>query len=255
VARCGAGVDNIDVEAATALGLPVVFAPGASTQSVAEHALMLALAVARKVVSWDEQVKRGDWKARESARGVELAGKALGVVGMGRIGRRLAEMAQAVGMEVVYWSRGSRDERFPYTELDALLASSDVVSLHLALTEETRCLLSAERLATMKRGAILINTARGALIDESALLQALTRGPLAGAGLDVLTSEPPSEDYPLLKLDNVIFSPHIAGITDVAYRASCVRVVEQVLRVLRNERPNPQLVVNGAALAARGLIA
>jgi phosphoglycerate dehydrogenase-like enzyme len=243
-------VDNIDIAAATELALPVINTPGASTQSVAEHALMLALAAARSTGLWDRRVKEGHWTVRETARGLELAGKRLGILGLGRIGGRLAELGQALGMEVLYWSRSSRDERFRRVELDELIASSDVLSLHLALTDQTRGILSAPQFATMKPGAILINTARGALIDEAALYDALSTGSLAAAGLDVLTTEPPPQDHPLLQLDNVIFSPHIAAITDVAYRAACVRAVEQVLRILNGEPPDPEQVVNWAQLRA-----
>jgi len=250
VARCGAGLDNIDVAAATARGLPVVFAPGASTQSVAEHALMLMLAAARQACRWDRLVKAGDWKARERARGLELAGKTLGLVGMGRIGRRTAELGSALGMEVRYWSRSSQDERYRRMELAELLRVSDVLSLHVALTDDTRGMLGAAQFALMRPGAIVVNTARGALLDESALHAALTDGQLAAAGLDVLIAEPPPADHPLLALENVVFSPHIGGITDVAYRATCVTAATQVLRILRGETPDPRNVFNWQALEA-----
>jgi D-3-phosphoglycerate dehydrogenase len=250
VARCGAGVDNIDVAAASARGLPVVNAPGASTQSVAEHALMLALMAARQAARWDREVKSGQWRTREAARGVELSGKVLGVAGMGRIGRRLAELGNALGMRVIYWSRGTRDERFEQVSFEELLEESDVLSLHTALTEETRGMLGAKEFARMRRGAILVNTARGALIDEGAMFRALTEGPLGAAGLDVLAIEPPPDDYPLLALDNVVYSPHIAGITDVAYRAMCVTTVEQVLRILRGGTADARNVANWGALQA-----
>jgi D-3-phosphoglycerate dehydrogenase / 2-oxoglutarate reductase len=250
VARCGAGVDNIDVAVASARGLPVVNAPGASTQSVAEHTLMLMLMAARQAARWDRAVKSGQWRAREAARGVELAGKVLGIAGMGRIGCRVAEMGKALGMRVVYWSRGSRDERYDALSFAELLGQSDVLSLHTALTEETRDLLGTDEFAKMRRGAILVNTARGALLDEDALYEALTKGPLGAAGLDVLATEPPPDDHPLLELDNVVFSPHIGGITDVAYRAMCVRTVEQVLRILRGETPDARNVANWRELQA-----
>jgi phosphoglycerate dehydrogenase-like enzyme len=248
VARCGAGVDNIDVAAASRLGLPVVHAPEAGTRSVAEHALMLALAVARQVSRWDRAVKEGGWRTREGWQGVELAGKTLGVVGMGRIGRRAAEAGAALGMEVLGWNRTPREGPWELLPLDDLLSRSDVVSLHLALTDETRGLLDATRLGRMRPTAILVNTARGALIDETALAQALSQGRLAGAGLDVLCQEPPPADHPLLALPNVIVTPHVAGLTDVAYRRMCVETVTHVLRILRGEAPDPSHVANSAAL-------
>jgi D-3-phosphoglycerate dehydrogenase len=248
VARCGAGVDNIDVAAATRLGLPVVNAPDAGTQSVAEHALMLALAVLRQVARWDALVKAGQWSAREGWQGIELAGKTLGIVGAGRIGLRTAALGGAMGMRVLTWNRTPRETGFERRSLDELLAEADVVSLHVALTPETRHLIDAEALARMKPTAILVNTARGALIDEDALVAALSAGRLRGAGLDVLTREPPPPEHPLLALDSVVITPHVAGLTDVAYRRMCVETVTQVLRILAGERPDPLQIVNRAGL-------
>jgi len=252
VARCGAGVDNIDVPAASRLGLPVVHAPDAGTRSVAEHALMLALAVARQTSRWDQAVKRGDWHTREGWQGVELAGKTLGVVGLGRIGRRAAELGAALGMEVVAWNRTERPSPWPLLALDSLLERSDVVSLHVALTDATRGLMNAERLARLRPATILVNTARGALIDEAALAEALASGRLAGAGLDVLVQEPPPDDHPLLALPNVILTPHVAGLTDVAYRRMCVETVTHVLRILDGQPPDPAHVANRTALGLGG---
>jgi phosphoglycerate dehydrogenase-like enzyme len=159
-------------------------------------------------------------------------------------------------MRVVTWSPRSRDERFPYLPLDALLQTAHVVSLHLALTPETRGLIDRQALDKMKPGALLINsallinTARGALIDETALAAALRERRIGGAGLDVLTQEPPPADHPLLALENVLITPHTAGLTDTAYRRMCVETVEQVLLNLAGKPPNPGNVFNHAALTA-----
>src|SRR5262249_39371068 len=166
-------------------------------------------------------------------------GKTLGIVGLGRIGRRTAELAEALGLRVVTWSPRSRDERFPSVPLPELLATADAISLHLALTPETRGLIDREALAGVKPGALLINAARGALIDETALAEALVSGHLGGAGLDVLTQEPPPPDCPLLRLENVLITPHTAGLTDTAYRRMCVETVNQVLRILAGQEPDP----------------
>ncbi len=248
VGRCGVGLDNIDVATATRLRIPVVHAPDSSTQSVAEHALALAFALSRQLARVDRAVKAGNWGVREGLRGVELAGKRFGVVGLGRIGRRTAELAQALGMEVITWSPHRRDDRFPALPLDDLLAAADIVSLHLALTPETRGLFDRAALARMKPGALLINTARGALLDEVALADALTSGHLAGAGLDVLAQEPPPLDHPLLALENVLITPHSAGLTDTAFRRMCVETIEQLLRILAGQSPNVANVFNHAAL-------
>ena len=249
VARCGAGTDNIDVAAATELGLPVLFSPEGTTFAVAEHAIMLALAVSRRLSFLDREVKKGDWEVRNHiGLGVELGGKTLGILGLGRIGRRIAELGQAFGMRVVYWSAHSRDERYAYLELEDLFRSADVLSISLSLNPETRGLASAHLLAVMKPTAMIINTARGEVIDEEALAAALAEGRIAGAGLDVLVSEPPRADHPLLKLDNVIFTPHVAVLTDVAYRKMCVEVAAQVASVLKGERPDERFVRNPQVL-------
>jgi D-3-phosphoglycerate dehydrogenase len=250
VARCGVGLDNIDVAAASRLGIAVVHAPDSSTQSVAEHALALVFALSRQFGRLDRAVKADHWGVREGFRGLELSGRTLGIVGMGRIGRRVAELGHALGMKVVTWSPHSRDERFAALPLDALLRCSDVVSLHLALTQETEGLIGRAALEQLKPGAILVNTARGALIDEEALAEALAEGRLGGAGLDVLIAEPPAADHPLLRLDNVVITPHTAGITETAYRRMCVETCEQVLRILREEEPDPRQVYNYGAWRA-----
>lgn len=250
VARCGVGTDNIDVEAATELKIPVIYAPGSTTATVAEHALMLVLAVARRVALLDRAVKAGDWAVRERiGLGIELNGKTLGVLGLGDIGRRVAELGQAFGMRVVYWSRASRDDRFEFAERDDLLGAADVLSVNVALNAETRGLLNRERLALMKPSAIIINTARGDVIDEAALYDALSAGRLAGAGLDVIASDSPRQDNPLWTLDNVVITPHVAALTDVTYRAMCLTTARQVARVLRGEPPDARLVRNPSALS------
>jgi D-3-phosphoglycerate dehydrogenase len=250
VARCGVGLDNIDVVAASRLGIAVVHAPDSSTQSVAEHAISLVFALSRHLGRLDRAVKEGQWSVRDSFRGLELAGKSLGIIGLGRIGRRTAELGMALGMRVVTWSPHSRDERFPALAFEELLGRADVISLHLALTPETRCLIDRAVLRRLRPGAILVNTARGALVDETALVEALTDGRLGGAGLDVLREEPPPPDHPLFRLENVIITPHTAGITETAYRRMCVETCEQVLRILRGEEPDPRHIYNHEAWRA-----
>lgn len=251
VARCGVGTDNIDVEAATELRIPVIYAPGSTTATVAEHALMLMLAVARRVARLDREVKAGDWAVRERiGLGTELNGKTLGVLGLGDIGRRVAELGQSFGMRVLYWSRASRDNRFEFAEHDELLRAADVLSVNVALNAETRGLLNRERLALMKPTAIIVNTARGDVIDEAALYDALSSGRLAGAGLDVIASDSPRQSNPLWTLDSVVITPHVAALTDVTYRAMCLSSAGQVARVLRGEAPDARLVRNPSVLTA-----
>lgn len=250
VARCGVGTDNIDVEAATELGIPVFYAPGSTTMAVAEHALMLMLAVARRAMRLHIEVKVGNWAYRNQyGLGTELGGKTLGVIGLGDIGRRVAELGAAFGMKVVYWSRSSRDERFEQLEFAEVLKASDVIAVSVALTPDTRRLINRDALALMKPTAILVNTSRGDVIDEAALVEALGAGRLAGAGLDVLASDSSHTDNPLFKFDNVIVTPHVAAVTDVAFRQMCLTTAEQVARVLKGEPPDARFVRNPAVFS------
>ncbi len=219
VARAGTGVDNVDVAAASARGILVVNSPGANTISVAEHACALMLALARSIPAADRAMKEGRWEKRRFL-GNELRGKTLGVVGLGRIGQEVAQRARAFGMEIVAHdpfiavdiadSVGAR-----LVSLDDLCATADYLTLHLPLTPETRHVLNAERLAKCRHGLRIINTARGELVDEAALCQAIQEGIVAGAGLDVFEAEPP-RDWALARLPQVVGTPHIAASTEEA---------------------------------------
>lgn len=242
VARCGIGLDNVGVDAARERGIPVIYAPGSTTNVVAEHALMLMLALSRQLGSLTRAVRDSDWAVRDGYTGVELTGKTLGIVGMGAIGRRVAELARAFGMRVVYWSRSSVAGQHERWALDDLLREADVISLHLALAPATRHLIGARELALLKPGALLINTARGAIVDQQALLLALENGRLGGYATDVLEQEPPAPDDPLLRHERALITPHIAAITDVTYRAMCLRTANNVLAVLRDEEPEAEAV-------------
>jgi D-3-phosphoglycerate dehydrogenase len=245
VARCGVGLDNIDSAAAAARGVAVVFAPGSTTSAVAEHTLMLMLAAARRLLPAAAAVRADNWAVRNSYQGYDLAGRTLGVVGMGAIGRRVAELAQSVGMRVIYWSRRRRSNGFTYVELPELLASSDVISLHVELTRETTHLIGEAELALVKPGAILINTARGGVLDQRAIVAALRSGQLAAFAADVLELEPPQAGDPLLRDERVIITPHTAALTDVTYRTMCVRTATNLLAVLRGEEPEAGSIYHG----------
>ncbi|MBC8161290.1 MAG: hydroxyacid dehydrogenase [Roseiflexaceae bacterium] len=244
VARCGVGLDNIDVQAAHERGIAVIYAPGSTTAAVAEHTLMLMLAAARKLHPIATAVSDNDWAARDTYRGIELTGKSIGIVGLGAAGRRVAELAQAFGMQVLTWSRTSRDSRYESVSLDTLLERADVVTLHAALTPATRHLIGVRELALMKPQALLINTARGGLIDQRALGDALERGAIGGFAADVLDPEPPAASERLLRNPSVLVTPHIAALTDVTYRAMCVRTAANVLAVLRGDQPERESVYN-----------
>ncbi len=243
IGKHGVGYDMIDVAAATRRGIPVIFTPGANARSVAEAALAFLLALARDLVPADRALRAGDAAYKKRARPRELAGLTLGIVGYGATGRTLAGLAGCLGLEVAVWARPTRAEAIAADghrwagELDVLLAEADAVSLHLPLTPETRGLISADRLAGMKPGALLINTSRGGLVDETALAAALAEGRLGGAGLDDLTAPMAEPGSPLLAAPNCLVSPHTAASTDGALKAMSLACVEQVLAVLDGRRP------------------
>jgi D-3-phosphoglycerate dehydrogenase len=243
IASHGIGTDPIAVETATRRGVAVTNAPHANVRSVAEQALALTLALAKSVVGADAAVRAGDRSFKYDARLVELSGAVFGVVGFGNTGRATAALARSVGMRVVGLSRSQPDAAFAaagverVADLGALLAVSDVVSLHLRVTAATRTVIGERELALMKPHAFLINTSRGAFIDETALAAALRDGMIGGAGLDVFQREPLPPDSPLLALSNVTFSPHIAGSTRQALERTAVMAAEQVVAVLAGRKP------------------
>jgi D-3-phosphoglycerate dehydrogenase len=231
VGRAGIGVDNVDVKTATELGVLVVNAPTANMISATEHTLALMLALLRRVPAADAALKQGQWD-RKAYLGTELMEKTLGVVGFGRIGRAVADRARAFGMEILAFDpfleeSFARDLGVELLALDDLLPRCDVVTLHTPLTNETRGLMSAERLALMKPGAYLVNCARGGIVDEAALLAALESGQLAGAAMDVFDQEPPT-DYALIRHPNLVATPHIGAQT----REAQERVSTQTARML-----------------------
>ncbi|NJE29922.1 hydroxyacid dehydrogenase [Thermococcus sp. 18S1] len=237
IGRAGVGLDNIDLEAAKERGIKVVNSPGASSRSVAELAVALMFNVARKVAFADRKMREGTW-AKKQAMGIELEGKTLGVVGFGRIGYEVARIAHALGMKVLLYDPYPNEERAKevggtFASLEDLLRESDVVTLHVPLIDATYHLINEERLKLMKPTAILINAARGAVVDTEALVKALQEGWIAGAGLDVFEEEPLPADHPLTKLDNVVLTPHIGASTVEAQMRAGVQVAEQIVEALK----------------------
>ena len=239
-----AGYDNVDLPAARRAKIPVCNNGGANAISVAEHSLMLMLAVARKVIWQHGNVAAGRWRGNGPApRLYELHGKTLGIVGLGTIGKKTARLAQAFGLRVQYYDirRLSEDAEdglgVRFRLLRELLETSDVVSLHVPLNASTRGMIATEELALMKPLAILVNTARGPVIDETALYQALSAGRLFGAGLDVFDQEPPPSGNPLFALDNVVLTAHFAGPTWDNHVARFRNAFDNVERVERGEPP------------------
>ena len=232
----GTGTDNVDLVAAKRHGVVVTNTPGVSAASIAEHSLMLTLAVARRVVEVHNGVVAGGWPR---GRSVQLQGKTLGVIGLGAIGRRFARLGQGIGMRVIAWTMHPDPALgFELVELDDLLRTSDVVSVHLRLSPQSTGLMSRARLAVMKPGAILINTARGPIVDEAALVDALRERRIAGAGLDVFDIEPLPPGHPLTRMDNVVLTSHCAGITPEALEAGLALAIENVANYLKGTPSN-----------------
>ncbi|GAB5601502.1 D-glycerate dehydrogenase [Thermus sp. FJN-A] len=241
IACYSVGVDHVDLEAAKARGIRVTNTPGVLTEATADLTLALLLAVARRVVEGVDYARKGLWRAwhPELLLGLDLEGLTLGLIGMGRIGQAVAKRAEAFGMRVVYASRTEKPLPYPRLPLEELLASADVVSLHAPLTPETHRIMDRRRLFAMKRGAILINTARGALVDTEALVEAL-KGHLFGAGLDVTDPEPLPQDHPLYRLPNAVITPHMGSAGRRTRERMAAMAVANLLAILEGqEPPNP----------------
>ena len=232
----GTGTDNVDLPAAARCGVTVTNTPGVAAPSIAEHALALALAVARRLPRLDAETRRGAWPRGDI---LLLNRKTLGIIGLGAIGQRFAGMGAGIGMRVIAWTMHPKpDLGFEIVELEELLRSADVVSLHLRLSDQTRGFLGRRELALMKPSAILLNTARGAIVDESALVEALAARRIAGAGLDVFETEPLPANHPLCALDNVVLTPHSAGIAPEVLEAGLQLAVDNIVEFLCGRRQN-----------------
>lgn len=243
VAKYGIGLDKVDVPAATALKIPVTFCPGVNHTTVAEHTFGLLLALYRHIVEEAELVREGKWKRLT---GHELMGKTIGIAGLGRIGKEVAVRARAFGMNVlgydVYW-----DEEFAkkhgverVADVDDMIRRSDIVSLHMNLSPETRGFVGKERLKLFKKNAVLLNCARGELVDSGALAAALEAGEIAGYGADVLDEEPPEPDHPLLKCRRAVITPHIGSRTHESVIRQATMAAQNMINVLEGKAPLAQ---------------
>ncbi len=244
VARTGIGVDSVDVVEATRRGIAVCNAPDGPTISTAEHSVALMLAVCKRLEQSHVRLRSGETGLYARHEGMELADRTLGLVGYGRIARRVGAAARGLGMQVTifdpYLDEAPSDVAVA-DSLDGLLSEADVVSVHLPLTDDTARLFDADRFAQMRQGAVFVNTARGGLVDHSALQAALDRGHLFGAGLDVTDPEPLPPDHPLLHRDDVVVTPHVASATAAGKRRLFMSALEQTIQVLDGERP-PHIV-------------
>ncbi len=255
IGRAGIGVDNIDVEAASKRGIVVMNTPGGNNVTTAEHTLTLLLAVARNIPQACASLRAGKWE-RNKFTGVEVCGKTLGIVGVGNIGSVLADRAQGLKMKVIAYDpylapEGAARSGIELTSLDDLFARADFISVHTPLTSETRGLIGREAFAKMKKGVRIVNCARGGIVDEAALADALREGKVAGAALDVFVEEPPPKDHPLIGLEGVVATPHLGASTDEAQINVAIAIAEQVVDFLT--RGEVRAAVNVPNLSAERL--
>ncbi len=248
ITKHGIGINNIDVRAATVLKIPVMTTPFANYESVAEHTLGLILALARDIPRLDSRIRQGYWD-KSDPQGVELCYKTLGLIGFGRIGRRVRELVAPLQMKVLVYDpflnpNEMLSDVIRVRKIDPLLKSADIVSLHCPLTEQTRHLIGKNELRMMKKTAWLINTARGELVDEKALISALKREEIAAAGIDTFNKEPPEDIHLLSRAGKTILTPHIAGTTEESFKRMGVDAAKNVLTILKGEKPDKRCVVN-----------
>ncbi|WP_319533598.1 hydroxyacid dehydrogenase [uncultured Cohaesibacter sp.] len=242
IARPGVGVDSVDIDAATENGIPVVVAPRANSRSVAEHALALMLSISKNLLESDTETRKGNFSIREKYATTELAGLTVGVVGFGNIAQFFAGYCAALGMQVLVFDPYVSEEVISgagyrnAADLEELFQNSDVISLHVPSTPTTKNMINAVSLGMMKPNALLVNTARGDLIDEAALYDALSTNRIKAAGLDVLHAEPMPSGHPLFSLPNLLVSPHLAAQTPQATAKAVVMAAEGTLAILRGER-------------------
>lgn len=248
IAKHGVGYDSIDIQAAAERGVPVTIAMGANAQSVAEHAFALMFSVARQTAALDARMRQGHWD-KATANGMELSGKTLGLVGLGAIGAILMDLVAPLRMKVRVYdpylqALPARDHVERETSFEQLVESCDVISLHCPLTEQNRNLLSTEQFQRMRPNAIVINTARGELIDTAALVHALRTGQIAGAGLDTFHPEPPAADSDLWGLTTLVATPHVGANTTEARERVGLLAVQQVVSLWNNQALDPRCIVN-----------
>lgn len=242
IGRTGVGYDSVDVKTATAHGIPVVITPGANNRSVAEHAVAMMFALSKNLVEAQQEMCKGNWEIRGAKKAFELEGKTIGILGLGAIGRETAKICEGCGMKVAAYDPFLSKEQVEgygavyYENYEDLLKVSDVVSIHVPLTDETKNMISKKQLTEMKKTALIINCSRGGIINETDLVEALKAGEIAGAGTDVFCSEPPKTDYPLLNCPNLIVSPHSAAQTREAVIKMAQMCVKGCLAVAEGKK-------------------
>lgn len=242
IGRTGVGYDTVDVKTATSKGIPVVITPGANNRSVAEHAVAMMFALAKNLVEGQHEMCTGNWEIRGAKKAFELEGKTVGVIGLGAIGRETAKICQGCGMKLAGYDPFMSQEQIEalgavyYADYENLLKDSDVITVHVPLTDGTRNMIGKKQLESMKSTALIINCSRGGIVNEADLVEALKHGVIAGAGIDVYCNEPPKPDDPLLNCPNLIVSPHSAAQTREAVIKMAQMCVKGCLAVCRGEK-------------------
>ncbi|MEA4932025.1 MAG: hydroxyacid dehydrogenase [Lawsonibacter sp.] len=242
ICRTGVGYDNVDVAHATSLGIPVVFTPGANNRSVAEHAVACMFALAKNLKEADEQLREGNWKIRDARKAFELHGKKVGIIGVGTIGRIVSQLCQAIGMETAGFSHSHNRKKVEdagceyYEDMEQLLRDCDIITIHTPLTPETRNMISAKQLGMMKKTALLINTSRGSIVNEQDLANALNHDVIAGAAVDVYSTETAAADNPVFTAKNLICTPHSAALTREATDRMAVQCAKGCVAICRGEQ-------------------
>ena len=256
ISKHGVGVDNIDIQAAADRGIPVLVATGANAVSVAEHAIALLLATVKRILPMDAGLRDGRWE-KPGFSGREIAGSTMGLMGMGAIAQATGRIARGLGLTLAGFDPFAPDSAFAElgvarcNTLEDLLARSDILSLHCPLTEETRGIIDADAIARMPEGAYVINTARGGLIDEAALVTAIRSGHLAGAGLDTFAVEPPAADHPYFAVPEIVLTPHIGGVTRQAGARVGVEAVRGIFQILDGQPVAPERIINRKLLGTK----
>ncbi|MBL7815580.1 MAG: hydroxyacid dehydrogenase [Saprospiraceae bacterium] len=243
-ARCGVGLDNVDVKEATLRKIKVVNAPGSNASTIAEHTISLMLMLQRNLYQSINEVKAGNWNWRNQFQGDELNGKTLGILGLGNIGKKVAKIADALGMNVIYWSRTEGDSAYKFATFEEVISQSDVISIHLPYLPETHHLIDEKAFSLMKPHVLLINTARGTIIDQDILFKKLENKSIAGFGADVLATEPPTPNDPLLTHPKALITAHVGSLTATTYTKMCVSTVNNVLAILSGKAPQTESVFN-----------
>jgi D-3-phosphoglycerate dehydrogenase / 2-oxoglutarate reductase len=243
-ARCGVGLDNVDVASATLRNIKVLNAPGSNAATVAEHTIALMLMLERNLYQAINDVKAGNWAARATFKSDELGQKTLGIIGLGNIGLKVAKIAEALGMKIQYWSQTKKEVTYEFVDLETLYKTSDVISLHIALKENTQNLINSDAFSLFKPETILINTARAQLVDKESLVKALNSSQLAAYGADVPMNPAPAVDDSLISHPKALITAHVSSLSSTTYKNMCVSTVNNVLAILRNQEPDCNCIFN-----------